>query len=179
MSGVPREEALERLRGLRRRRRLEGAHRALSSVAVAQVLFVAFAVGHGQGPLRLTSAEFLSGLAIATAAGLARAWLTRRRAVESGARFAAQLREGRHPRRLLLFRDHLVLGREDILLDCLESVRSEGARLLLRYVDPRFDGPVLRELGGEPAEVERAGQLLAYWGRPERGGAEGGTEPSP
>lgn len=144
-----------RLLEVRRRRGQKVLVLLFSAAAIAQVLFASFAFGHSRGPVPLKGSELVLGIGLAGLLGVAAAALLAPRRLRKGARLEARLGEGRHRRRVVMFDDYFLIGREIVLYETVRVARQEGERLILRYIDPRFEGPVLRELEG-PEELVRA-----------------------
>lgn len=148
------EESVARIDEIRRTRSLRAANGALVAIVVSQLLFASFAVGHALGPTPLRRLELAAGIALSFLAGVALALPVVRRRLEAGARLRADLSEGRHRRRVLLFDDHMVLDQEVVMLADVESAARDGRKLLLRYADPAHGGRMLRELSGDVQEVD-------------------------
>lgn len=149
-----------RLEGVERRRRLNVVAGLLSSVAVGQLFFAAFAFGHARGPLPLRAIEVLAGMSGALFLSLLVARLMRRSRLEKTADRVLDLREGRHRRRVVLYPDYFVLDREVVLFASVQTADVEERKLLLRYLDPRHSGPVLRELSGSREALSRFAERL-------------------
>lgn len=156
-------ELLERLTVVERRRRVESVAGALTTVAVGQLLFAAFAFGHSRGPMPLRSVEVLVGILGTFVLSLIVAQVFRRRRLLRRATTVLRLREGPRIRRVALFEGYLAIDDELVLPEAVQSVTEDGERLLLRYRDARHGGPVLRELEG-------AAQSLAQVAGAARGG---------
>lgn len=155
MSDDDREQLRTRLAVIQRERKLKWLGGFLSSTAVAQLLFASFAFGHSRGPMPLTPLELVAGMGLALVFGVSLAFLTSRRRMEKRSSLVARLSEGRHTRRVAVFDDFFTIDQEVVLDGSIDRLDVQDDKLVLRYVDPRFDGPVLRELGGTPTVLEK------------------------
>jgi hypothetical protein len=146
-------ELLEQLSSVERRRRLESVAGALSTVAVGQLLFAAFAFGSSRGPVPLLGAEVLIGILGTLVLSVLVAQVFRKRRLLRRATAVLRLREGPRLRRVALFEGYLTVDEEVVLPAAVQSATVEQDRLLLRYRDARHGGPVLRELEGPAAAL--------------------------
>lgn len=155
-------DLLSELQDVERRRRLEAVASLLSSVAVGQLFFAAFAFGHAQGPMGLRPLEVLVGMSFVLMVSVGVAGMVRRRRLEARASAVMVLQEGNKRRRVALFDAYLTIDQEVVLYRGVRSAKVEDGHLLLRYVDPQHSGPVLREFeGGDEAIAAIAGALPA------------------
>jgi hypothetical protein len=150
-----RDAHLTRLAEIQRARKVRTVGGALTSIAVGQLLFAAFAFGHSRGPVPLQPLELLIGMGLALVFGAVLAVVTTRRRLETTSKFVLRLTEGRHRRRVAVFSDFFTIDQEVVLGGTVETLDVEDDKLVLRYIDPRFDGPVLRELEGTPNVLGR------------------------
>lgn len=136
-------------------RRAKGATLAFFiAIGSAELMFLSFAVGSALGPFPLRPLEIVLGSTASFALGAGAATLMARRHLLKGSRFSCVVVEGRKKHRVVLFDDYLTIGREIVLREAIESVVVEARGLVLRYKDPKHDGPVLRELSGAVGELE-------------------------
>jgi hypothetical protein len=147
-------ELAETQSAILRRRAIEATWAVLWSVGSAELLFASFAIGATLGPVPLRPIEVLLGSTVFFAIGvIASFWLARKRQ-EAGSRFQTRVRDGRHERRVVVFDQYLTIGPEVVIKEAITEVALDERGLVLRYRDPRFEGPVLRELSGETADLE-------------------------
>lgn len=153
-------DLLSELNEVEHRRRLEAMAGLVSAVAVGQLFFAAFAFGHSRGPTSMGTGELLSGMVGALFLSVLIAALLRRRRLERRADVVLRAREGRHARRVAVFERHVTIDDEVVLRAAVDRVEREPGRIRLRYIDPRHSGPVLRELEGDRADLDRLGEAL-------------------
>lgn len=61
---------------------------------------------------------------------------------------------------MVRFEGYLTIGDEIVLDDTLERAERQDRRLVIRYIDPRFSGPVIRELEGDARDLDRLRHAL-------------------
>ncbi len=152
---TPTVDLLSELQAVEQSRRGHVISGLLSTVAVGQLFFAAFAFGHARGPMPLRALEVLAGMSFALMASIFLAGLFRRRRLERGANSLLRLQEGRRRRRVALFDGYFSIDDEVVLASAVQSAEVNSGRLLLRYVDPAHSGPVLRELEGRVEDLEQ------------------------
>lgn len=155
-----RDEHLRRLDEIRRARRVRVVGGVLFCIAIGQLFFAAFAFGHSRGPVPLRPIELLAGVGLALVFGGVLAATTARRRLEDTSDFVVRVTEGRHRRRVAVFDDFFTIDEEIVLGQTVQTAEVDDGRLILRYVDPRFDGPVLRELEGERTTLGQIASAL-------------------
>lgn len=155
------DELLERLHAVERRRRMDGLSGLLSAIALGQLFFAAFAFGHSRGPLPLRWLEVLAGMTGVLLVSTLVAWAWRRRRLEKRAQAVLRVQEGGRRRRVALYEGYLTIDTEVVLAGSVTRVdRTEPEALVVRYVDPRHAGPVLRELDGPASVLDRIVEAL-------------------
>lgn len=142
-------------RSLRARYRWSRALALLRSICIAELMFGSFVLGTALGPVPLRHIEVILGNAVAVTLGIAIFASTYRRSLGRGAMVVADVLEGsrRARRRILVFSDHLLID-DEIVIRSGMSAQLEGKVLWVRYPDPRFFGPVLREFQGDRTTLE-------------------------
>lgn len=150
-----RDDRLRRLAEIQRARRVRSIGGALTWIAVGQLFFAAFAFGHSRGPVPLRPIELLAGMGLALIFGSVLAVGTTRRRLENTSQLVLRLTEGRHRRRIAVFQDFFTIDQEVVLGGTVERIDRNDERMTIRYLDPRFDGPVLREFAGHPSPIEK------------------------
>lgn len=146
MSQKPR--MLARLLEVERRRQLDAVAGMLSAIAVGQLFVASFAFGSSLGPKKLSLIEVLTAMAVAVLLAAVVARVFRRRRWERRAELVGHLKEGARKRRVAIYADHLTIDKEVVLLESIDRVEPDNGAVVLRYIDPRHEGPVLRELNG-------------------------------
>lgn len=154
MSAEGEPDLLSQLEGVEHRRRLEAVAGLLSAIAVGQLFFAAFAFGHAQGPASLPLSEVLVGITGAFFLSVVAAALLRRRRLERSAERVLKVMEGRRRRRIALYERHFTIDDEVVLAAAVQTAERSDANLVLRYLDPRHGGPVLRELEGDEVALD-------------------------
>lgn len=151
---------LERIRAIERRLVWDAISTTVASVSVAVLLFVAYAVGHSLGPVKMRSIEAVLGLSGMTlvALGVARPLTQRQR--QRRARGSYTLSEGQSRRRALVFDDYVLLDQEVVLAATVERVERTESGLVVRYVDPVASGPLLREWAGSSQALDAVADAL-------------------
>ena len=155
------EGARTRIKTIRAQRSARALIGLLIALTTSQLLFVSFTLGYWLGPSRLPAREVFVGVTATLILGIVVAILFGRGRLERGSRWAGVLREGQRSRRVAIFADYVTIDREILVRDTVERAEIDGEALVLRYVDPVADGPVLRELTGPRADLKRLAEMLA------------------
>ena len=151
---------LSRLLRVQRQRRAEAFLATLFNVVVGQVFFASFAFGYMRGPGPVAAHEWVIGASTVFLTGLLVSGLLARRRRERRASWCLKLVEREKPCRVVRFDGYLTIGDEIVLDDAVQKAEREDGRLVLRYLDPRFSGPVLRELEGDATDLDRLRNAL-------------------
>jgi hypothetical protein len=151
---APTVDLLSELHAVEQGRRGRVISGLLSTVAVGQLFFAAFAFGHARGPMPLRALEVLVGMSFALMISVFLAGLFRRRRLERAADVVLTFQEGRRRRRIALFDGYLSVDDEVVLVSAVQSAEVDSGHLILRYLDPTH-GPVLRDLEGTAEDLER------------------------
>ena len=139
----------------------------LRNVLIGQLLWGSFVIGYLRGPASMSLYEGLQGTALALALSLIVSRLLARRRRERSALWAVRLSERDKMCRVVRFEGYVTIGDEVVLDEAVQTADRDNGRLLLRYLDPRFSGPVLRELGGETEALDRLQAVLLPKAEPE------------
>lgn len=152
-------ELAETQNSILRKRAVDTTWAIIWAVGSAELLFAAFAIGAALGPMPLRPIEVLIGSTAFFATGVvASFWLAKRRQ-EEGSLFELEVRDGRHARRVVVFDRYLSIGSEIVVKEAITELELDERGLVLRYVDPRYEGPVLRELSGDPTALSKLKEL--------------------
>ncbi len=155
MASITVEEAVDRIGDAERGLRLRAAAATVSTVTVGQVLFASFVLGHGRGPIPMQPLEVVWGMVGFLILSLLVAPLVVRRVRKEGAIFTGSAREGRHTRRVAGHEGYFVIDHEVVLYDTVERYGRIADGLMVRYYDPRHEGPVVREMEMDRGLAER------------------------
>ena len=92
--------------------------------------------------------------------GVLLAWWSNRGRLEQGATWMGQVKEGQRSRRVAIFDKYVTIDREIVVPTTVEKAAVEGESLMLRYVDPVAEGPVLREFAAPRSDLTRIADAL-------------------
>lgn len=153
-------ESLRRLAQIHRLRALRVLGGALLAVALAELLFASFVIGHATGPTAMATFEFVAGGLGAVIVGLVVGLVTASRRRNQGYLWRLKVREGGLARWIHGFSDFITIDDEVILKSCIVSVEPHRQRLVLRYQELSHGGPMLREFEGPEPVLQQLAQAL-------------------
>ena len=155
------EALLSRLLKVQRRRRADAFLATTFNVIVGQLLLASFVLGYARGPGSMAVYEVVGGVLVVLVLSLVFNRLLARRRRERHASWVVRLVERNKPCRVARFDGYVTIGDEIVLDETVQKAEREDGRLILRYLDPRFSGPVLREFEGSGSDLERVREAVA------------------